>query len=185
MRAKHVMLAAAIALLTPTAHGEAQEIGQPGRGFVLAQRLCAECHAIQKEYSRSANANAPRFQAIASIPGMTAIGRAQSQHHAARRPAGRHHRLYSEPQMSCVRLRSAMAADAWRAGMLRGAARLSCLISSPNRWHQWQTRTGIFVCVSTLVVTLPSTIAAIPLLPCEAMTMRSQPLCLAASMMAS
>jgi len=72
MRAKHVMLAAAIALLTPTAHGEAQEIGQPGRGFVLAQRLCAECHAIQKEYSRSANANAPRFQAIASIPGMTA-----------------------------------------------------------------------------------------------------------------
>ena len=72
MRAKHVMLAAAIALLTPTAHGEAQEIGQPGRGFVLAQRLCAECHAIQKEYSRSPNANAPRFQAIASIPGMTA-----------------------------------------------------------------------------------------------------------------
>jgi hypothetical protein len=41
------------------------------------------------------------------------------------------------------------------------------------------------VCVSTLVVTLPSTIAAIPLLPCEAMTMRSQPLCWAVSMMAS
>ena len=36
------------------------------------------------------------------------------------------------------------------------------------RSHQWQTSTGIFVCVSTLVVTLPSTIAAIPLLPCEA-----------------
>src|SRR5262249_22358903 len=42
--------------------------------------------------------------------------------------------------------------------------------------HQWQTRTGILVCVSTFVVTLPSTIAAIPLLPCEAMTMRSHPL---------
>src|SRR5215471_18298276 len=53
------------------------------------------------------------------------------------------------------------------------------------RSHQWQTRTGICVCVSTLVVTLPSTIAAIPLLPCEAMTMRSQPLCLAVSMIAS
>src|SRR5262245_29713475 len=51
---------------------EAQEIGQPSRGLVLAQRLCAECHAVQKEYSRSPNANAPRFQAIASIPGMTA-----------------------------------------------------------------------------------------------------------------
>ena len=72
MRVKHVMLAAVIALPIPTGPGEAQEIGQPGRGFVLAQRLCAECHAVQKEYSRSANANAPRFQAIASIPGMTA-----------------------------------------------------------------------------------------------------------------
>jgi hypothetical protein len=34
---------------------------------------CAECHAIQKEYARSPNANAPRFQAIASTPGMTPI----------------------------------------------------------------------------------------------------------------
>jgi mono/diheme cytochrome c family protein len=66
------VLAAAIALPMPTGHGEAQEIGQPGRGLVLAQRLCAECHAIQKEYSGSPNPNAPRFQAIASIPGMTA-----------------------------------------------------------------------------------------------------------------
>jgi cytochrome c len=72
MGAKHVMLAAAIALPMPAGHGEAQEIGQLSRGFVLAQRLCAECHAVQKEYSRSPNANAPRFQAIASIPGMTA-----------------------------------------------------------------------------------------------------------------
>jgi cytochrome c len=72
MRLKHVMPAAVIALPIPTGPGEAQEIGQPGRGFVLAQRLCAECHAVQKEYSQS-HANAPRFQAIASIPGMTAI----------------------------------------------------------------------------------------------------------------
>src|SRR5215470_3679114 len=50
---------------------------------------------------------------------------------------------------------------------------------------QWQTRTGILVCVSTFVVTLPSTIAAIPLLPCEAMTMRSHPLPSAVSMMPS
>ena len=72
MSAKHVMLAAVIALAMPTANGEAQEIGQPSRGLVLAQRLCAECHAVRKEYSRSPNANAPRFQAVASIPGMTA-----------------------------------------------------------------------------------------------------------------
>ena len=72
MRAKHLMLAAVTALAMPTGHGEAQEIGQPSRGLILAQRLCAECHAVQKEYLRSPNANAPRFQAIASIPGMTA-----------------------------------------------------------------------------------------------------------------
>jgi cytochrome c len=73
MRAKHAMLAATIALSMPTGYGEAQEIGQPRRGFALAQRLCSECHAIQKEYARSPNVNAPRFQAIASIPGMTDI----------------------------------------------------------------------------------------------------------------
>lgn len=73
MRAKHVILATTIALSMPMGHGQAQEIGQPSRGLALAQRLCAECHAIQKEYARSPNANAPRFQAIASIPGMTAI----------------------------------------------------------------------------------------------------------------
>jgi hypothetical protein len=72
MRAKRLMLAAVIALPMLAGHGAGQEIGQSGRGLVLAQRLCAECHAVQKEYSRSPNANAPRFQAIASIPGMTA-----------------------------------------------------------------------------------------------------------------
>ena len=72
MCAKHLMLAAVIALAMPAGHGAGQEIGQSSRGLALAQRLCAECHAVQKEYSRSPNANAPRFQAIASIPGMTA-----------------------------------------------------------------------------------------------------------------
>jgi mono/diheme cytochrome c family protein len=73
MRAKHAMLAATSALSMPTGYGEAQEIGQPRRGFALAQRLCSECHAIQKEYARSPNVNAPRFQAIASIPGITDV----------------------------------------------------------------------------------------------------------------
>jgi hypothetical protein len=53
--------------------GAVQEIGQPRCDFALAQRLCTDCHAIQKEYARSPNANAPRCQAIASTPGMTAI----------------------------------------------------------------------------------------------------------------
>ena len=72
MGAKQLMLAVVIAVAMPAGHGVGQEIGQSDRGLALAQRLCAECHAVQKEYSQSPNANAPRFQAIAAIPGMTA-----------------------------------------------------------------------------------------------------------------
>ena len=73
MRGKHLLLAAAIASAMPIAHGKAQEIGQPSRGLESARRLCAECHAVQKEQARSPNDTAPRFQAIASTPGMTSI----------------------------------------------------------------------------------------------------------------
>jgi mono/diheme cytochrome c family protein len=72
MRAKCLILAAVIALAMPAGHGAGQEIGQSSRGLALAQRLCAECHAVQKAYSPSPNAIAPRFQTIAAIPGMTA-----------------------------------------------------------------------------------------------------------------
>jgi mono/diheme cytochrome c family protein len=73
MGGKYVLLAAAILAGTPTTHGEAQEIGQPGRGLELAKQLCAECHAVQKDQGRSPNERAPRFQVIASVPGMTAL----------------------------------------------------------------------------------------------------------------
>jgi hypothetical protein len=49
---------------------------------------------------------------------------------------------------------------------------------------QRYTKTGVFVCVRTLVVTLPSTTAASPPRPCDPMTMRSQPLSEAAAIMA-
>jgi mono/diheme cytochrome c family protein len=71
MRGVHVWLM--IALPLTASHGEAQEIGQPGRGLALAERLCAQCHAVRKEQARSPNQNAPRFEVIASVPGMTAI----------------------------------------------------------------------------------------------------------------
>jgi mono/diheme cytochrome c family protein len=70
MRLKDIVLAAAVALSMPA---QAQETGQASRGLALAQRLCAECHAVEKQYARSPNANAPRFQAVASTPGMTAM----------------------------------------------------------------------------------------------------------------
>jgi mono/diheme cytochrome c family protein len=85
MRIEHVMLAAAVVLWMTTGQGEAQEIGEASHGLALAQRLCAECHAIEKRYARSPNANAPRFQAIASTPGMTAIALAaalNTSHHS-------------------------------------------------------------------------------------------------------
>jgi cytochrome c len=70
MRLTDIILATAVALSMPA---QAQEIGNASRGLALAQRLCAECHAIEKQYARSPNAHAPRFQAVASTPGMTAM----------------------------------------------------------------------------------------------------------------
>jgi mono/diheme cytochrome c family protein len=85
MRGKYVMFAVVVALPMTTGPAEAQEVGQPSRGLALAQRLCADCHAIQKAYARSPNVNAPRFQAIASTPGMTAMALAaalNTSHHS-------------------------------------------------------------------------------------------------------
>jgi mono/diheme cytochrome c family protein len=64
---------ATIALALGAGHCDAQEIGQQGRGLALAQRLCKQCHAVEKERVQSPNEDAPRFQIIASVPGMTSI----------------------------------------------------------------------------------------------------------------
>ena len=53
MRPMHIGLVATMSLRFATATGKAQEVGQPGRGLELAQRLCAECHAVRKERTRS------------------------------------------------------------------------------------------------------------------------------------
>src|SRR5262249_32400527 len=49
---------------------------------------------------------------------------------------------------------------------------------------QRYTKPGVLVCVRTLFVTLPSTTADSPPRPCDAMTMRSQPLSEVAAIMA-
>ena len=49
----------------------AQE-GDVRAGLTVAQNTCAACHAIRKG-QQSANATAPPFDNIASVPGMTAI----------------------------------------------------------------------------------------------------------------
>ena len=64
-----IIVASALA----SGHVEAQETGQTGKGLALAQQVCAECHAIDKRQVRSPNPAAPRFEAVANVPGMTAI----------------------------------------------------------------------------------------------------------------
>src|SRR5262245_65873836 len=66
MRSKHLMLAVVIALAMPAGHGAGREIGQPSRGVVVGERLCAEGHAVPQGYLRSPAACGPVCQAIAA-----------------------------------------------------------------------------------------------------------------------
>jgi mono/diheme cytochrome c family protein len=51
---------------------EAQEFGNLQQGRALANQVCAECHAVGIGDARSPDALAPRFEAVAATPGMTA-----------------------------------------------------------------------------------------------------------------
>jgi mono/diheme cytochrome c family protein len=53
--------------------GQAQDPGDPVRGAVIARSICSECHAVERDQSRSPNRNAPAFIALAASPGMTAL----------------------------------------------------------------------------------------------------------------
>ena len=65
-------IAAAIqmSIWTPQ-HVQAQEAGDTRAGQVLARQVCASCHAVSLGETRSPDARAPAFQALASTPGMT------------------------------------------------------------------------------------------------------------------
>jgi len=56
-----------------TSHVQAQEPSEIIKGSVLAREVCGGCHAIVAGEIGSPNPAAPRFEAIARIPGMTAI----------------------------------------------------------------------------------------------------------------
>jgi mono/diheme cytochrome c family protein len=49
----------------------AQEVGDARKGLMLAERICAECHAVKA--GQTVPATAPTFKAIANTPGMTAM----------------------------------------------------------------------------------------------------------------
>jgi mono/diheme cytochrome c family protein len=50
-----------------------QQLSDRQKGRVLARQVCAECHAVERQSSRSPNSEAPSFAAVASTPGMTAM----------------------------------------------------------------------------------------------------------------
>jgi cytochrome c len=63
------LLAATICLSNPVS---AQVRGDPTRGYQLAQRLCATCHAIDASGTATVNPDVPSFSAIARQPNATA-----------------------------------------------------------------------------------------------------------------
>jgi mono/diheme cytochrome c family protein len=63
---------AAIGISIAIAHTHAQTPGDPQKGRVVAQRFCAECHAVGSDVA-SPNSEAPSFTAVASTPGMSAM----------------------------------------------------------------------------------------------------------------
>jgi cytochrome c len=59
--------------LAATVAALAQAVGDPRRGFILAERQCADCHFVEKGSGHSPVPPAPNFENIANIPGMTAM----------------------------------------------------------------------------------------------------------------
>lgn len=43
----------------------------PARGLAYSQSVCAACHAVETGQTRSPNPQAPPFEVIANLPGMT------------------------------------------------------------------------------------------------------------------
>jgi mono/diheme cytochrome c family protein len=62
-----IFLAASIAA-TPL---RAQVTADPRHGFDVAQQVCSECHATQRQQVQSPNTRAPTFSDLATTPGMT------------------------------------------------------------------------------------------------------------------
>jgi mono/diheme cytochrome c family protein len=77
---KQICVAVIIAFSLGSKYSVAQDAGSAARGLELAQQLCSECHAVQKQQNKSPNGDAPAFQAIASVSGMTATALSAALH---------------------------------------------------------------------------------------------------------
>ena len=72
---KPVTLRLVLGLITGAFAGAAvaQESGNAKEGFVFAQAVCAECHAVRAGERASPKAQAPSFTTVANTPGMNAM----------------------------------------------------------------------------------------------------------------
>ena len=50
---------------------QAQEVGNPNQGLTIARAVCAECHLVDYVPGQSQNLDAPSFEHIANVPGMS------------------------------------------------------------------------------------------------------------------
>ncbi len=60
-------------LIAASSEAWAQTLGDRAQGRDLAQQICAECHAVGSSPGVSPNPEAPPFELIANLPGMTSI----------------------------------------------------------------------------------------------------------------
>ena len=49
-----------------------QDRGNVGQGHMVAEQICAQCHAVEPGQTHSPNSAAPAFPEIATSPGLTA-----------------------------------------------------------------------------------------------------------------
>ena len=71
---KTLMLLIALAGLTfGSGSAAAQQLGDPEKGLVASQRLCADCHGVAPGATSSPRSGAPTFERIAQIRGLTTM----------------------------------------------------------------------------------------------------------------
>lgn len=71
MKMQTVVLA--VIALTAGGAAHAQNSGDADAGRMIARDSCATCHAVFRDGKPSPNVQAPPFESIAAVPGMTAI----------------------------------------------------------------------------------------------------------------
>lgn len=73
MRTRLIVSAMISLLMANAGAAWAQESGDARAGRAFARGTCATCHAVQKGETNSVNAEAPPFEAVAAVPGISAI----------------------------------------------------------------------------------------------------------------